>query len=119
MSQKHPLGPIVQVVLTVDGETFTQDIAVSLEGLSAAIVDRALAFTVANDAGDAASAAFDAATTDVEREAAASVGDEADEGYNREKAQLFMLCRLLSSAKAQAIADAATEAIDKARGGPA
>lgn len=72
-----------------------------MDRLAAAIVECALAFTSANDRGDAASDAYDKAETDEERNSAARVGDAADDDYNAEKARLLKLCRRFAMAKGE------------------
>lgn len=116
MSGQHTQGPRITVNMTVDGKTFPQEIVVNMEGLAAAIVDRAFAFTRANDRGDAASDAYDEAETDEERAAAAQASDAADNDYNAEKASLFMLCRMLASAREKVAEEQARAAIAKATG---
>lgn len=96
-------GPTIPVTLTVDGKTFTEQMTVDMSGLAAAIVERALKFTDANDRGDEASRLleqFDDDDAGPEAVGCMQASEAADEDYNTEKARLFELCRLLAAARA-------------------
>lgn len=75
-------APVIPVEITIDGKTYVEQMEVSMDGLAAAIVERALKFTDANDRGDEASRLLE------------------DFEDATEKARLFALCRLLAAAKA-------------------
>jgi hypothetical protein len=95
-------GPTVPVQIVIDGKTFVEQMTVDMSGLAAAIVERALKFTDANDRGDEASRLLEQFDDDLEGPEAAGLaqaGDAADEDYNNEKARLFELCRLLAAAR--------------------
>lgn len=109
-------GPEIPVRIVIDGKTFDERMQINMGGLAAAIVERALAFTDANDRGDAAGADYERAETDEERSEAAARSDTADEAYNAEKAQLFANCRLMAAARAKQVDDVSRAAIAKALG---
>lgn len=94
--------PVIQVEINVAGKTFVEDMEVSMDGLAAAIVDRALKMTDANDRSDAAGDAtdkFDPNDRCSEVLALEKAIEDGDADYNAEKAKLLGLCRLMASAR--------------------
>lgn len=78
--------------------------------LSAAIVEAALRFTAANDHGDEIAAQLeDSDLDDDAEESLCDASDEADNDYNREKSDLFVLCRELSAVRVAIHRDTRTE----------
>lgn len=109
-------NPNILVEIKLDGKTFVEQMEVNMDGLAAAIVDRALNLTDANDRSDSAAEAadeFDPNDRSPEAAALEKTIEDADTDYNNEKARLFALCRLMAQAR---IADTARAAIAKAGG---